>query len=1102
MRTVDKPVTNAHNSVSFTIDQLRRGISFRNISSIINELKQTATNFTISTMDKEPIIDIGEASTIDRPKSNKQALTLPKSPGDIVHADILFGSGTAIGGAKYALFLVDRATRHKYIYPIRSLKQDITPTLQKFFLDLGRTPKLFRTDFDHKLMGSAVEKLLTQHNCRLESAPPELQNQNGICERNWRSILVMARSWLASSLLPNSFWWFALKRATEVSNYIPLRVDGKITTPHQLVYGQKVDLRNIFPMFSVAYTSYKSAHSYDNQTVRTIVVGRSDHTNTLLFYHPSTKKILTSARYKLDERLAAGPTFNLQYDGGMHFSKYCDYNAQIQPPTFAPSTTVYVKHNNSYIEAEVITIPMNEQQPYTVQYKDGSLHQHTEQDLTPHNPLQMPHHDNPTIRNLPLWVKHNSKCTLFLNKMKRPRQGYLIHNNKHWQFRPGHALTNKPIDLPDLEQQIYDLIETSQLFKGHLPFPKVIQARQSSNFSSAFARHISAKGLTSLDVPTLLQHKHLNPNDKAIWDSAYAEEYYGLKDLPAWTSITEQEFKRMRHKYKAILPTMAISCIKFDEHGQPKRTKYRIVVLGNLDPYSWSKSDCYSPVMSLLELRLLTALAVKKRRVLKNGDVKQAFCQAKLPPGETYVLTPPPGCPLTPPKTLWLLNRTLYGLKRSPRHWYDKACQILKKIGLKQCPNAPCLFHGHILPGKPPIYLGLYVDDFVYFSEDDTVERYFEDKISQEIKVEFMGQVSYFLGIRFQWRQTDNNVKVHLSQEAFADNLIQQAGLHHISTTTNTTPYKSGAPVDTIKPTNLLPQEKARIESELRSYVGSLLWLSQGTRPDLATITSLLAQHQNNPSPKHIDYAKYAIKYIKGTKTHGIQFSSDTDIKILSFLHFPISSTKISALTDANWGPQDQSVPKPYSKPETLETFKSRSISGHIINLHGPIHWSSKRQRITARSSAEAEVYATDECVRDILYLRNVLKDLNLLQDTMNTKTEIYNDNMACVLWSSNRTTKGMRHIQIRENATKENAHLLDIKHISGKINPADILSKEDKDPIHFTTIRDRLVPKPFPPLDASSGLNTSMVNITDSTDKISNSPNEISTPPNEQFDS
>ena len=62
-----------------------------------------------------------------------------------------------------------------------------------------------------------------------------------------------------------------------------------------------------------------------------------------------------------------------------------------------------------------------------------------------------------------------------------------------------------------------------------------------------------------------------------------------------------------------------------------------------------------------------------------------------------------------------------------------------------------------------------------------------------------------------------------------------------------------------------------------------------------------------------------------------------------------------------------------------------------------------------------------------------------------------------------------MCHIQIQENATKENTHLLDIKHISGKINPADILSKEDKDPIHFTTIRDKLVPKPFPPLDASS---------------------------------
>jgi hypothetical protein len=36
---------------------------------------------------------------------------------------------------------------------------------------------------------------------------------------------------------------------------------------------------------------------------------------------------------------------------------------------------------------------------------------------------------------------------------------------------------------------------------------------------------------------------------------------------------------------------MAISKIKPDENGSPDHAKYRIVVLGNLDPHDWSNSD-------------------------------------------------------------------------------------------------------------------------------------------------------------------------------------------------------------------------------------------------------------------------------------------------------------------------------------------------------------------------------------------------------------------------------------------------------------------------------------------------------------------------------
>jgi len=127
----------------------------------------------------------------------------------------------------------------------------------------------------------------------------------------------------------------------------------------------------------------------------------------------------------------------------------------------------------------------------------------------------------------------------------------------------------------------------------------------------------------------------------------YKEEFDGLANLPAWITITQEHYNKMGTMYKTILPTMAMSTIKYDEHGHPKRAKYRIVALGNLYKYKWTKSDCYAPVMNLLGLRLLTALSIRLKRKLKSGDVKQAFVQALLPDDEQCVPQPPVGCPIS-----------------------------------------------------------------------------------------------------------------------------------------------------------------------------------------------------------------------------------------------------------------------------------------------------------------------------------------------------------------------------------------------------------------------------------------------------------------------
>jgi hypothetical protein len=364
---------------------------------------------------------------------------------------------------------------------------------------------------------------------------------------------------------------------------------------------------------------------------------------------------------------------------------------------------------------------------------------------------------------------------------------------------------------------------------------------------------------------------------------------------------------------------------------------------------------------------------------------------------------------------------------------------------------------GTLLPGQPPIYVGIYVDGIIYFSASDDVERKFESLLSTIGDVDFMGQVSHFLGIEFTWKQLPGgHLSVSLTQQSFLDQLLVSLNIFIDSSSSYTSPYKANCHIDSIPYQDMSQDARDSLRVKYQSLVGSLNWLAHTTQPDISTSVSLLAQHQSTPSQGHYDAALYVAKYLATTRMLGIYFTS-TRLPILeSFLHFPVTPPLLS-MSDANWGPQDASQVK---NSQDLPLFVSRSMSAFYIDLFGPLHWMSKRQTVTAGSSAKAEIYATDECVKFLLELSQLFEFLDIRDTFMPATNTIYNDNNACINWSKKCTTKGLRHIQMRENRVRENVSNLfvDIKHVSGKTNLADLFTKEMKDTSHFVALRDLMM--------------------------------------------
>jgi hypothetical protein len=100
------------------------------------------------------------------------------------------------------------------------------------------------------------------------------------------------------------------------------------------------------------------------------------------------------------------------------------------------------------------------------------------------------------------------------------------------------------------------------------------------------------------------------------------------------------------------------------------------------------------------------------------------------------------------------------------------------------------------------------------------------------------------------------------------------------------------------------------------------------------------------------------------------------------------------------------------------------------------------------------------------LELAQILEFLEVRDLFMPGTTVVYNDNTACINWSKRSTTKGLHHIQMRKNMVREQVenHFVSVTHIGGKMNLADLFTKEMRDTTHFVELRDLIMrPRSIP---------------------------------------
>ena len=233
---------------------------------------------------------------------------------------------------------------------------------------------------------------------------------------------------------------------------------------------------------------------------------------------------------------------------------------------------------------------------------------------------------------------------------------------------------------------------------------------------------------------------------------SYKEEKQGLTNHEVYKKIPRNQYISLRRasKIPKAIPSMCVLVVKNNKDGKTLCAECEIVVLGNVEDRLYQKSQCYAPVLKYSSLRLLTAKSVGDKRIIQQSDCKNAFCNTTLLDDGFTVIQPTIGYLDFQKDEYWLLKKTLYVLRRSPHDWYNIIKRILLNMGLKASTHDSCLLsgildkptsHNTISEDQSQLHVGLYVENFIFYSSDPSQEALFQTLIQEHIQVDFMGYV-------------------------------------------------------------------------------------------------------------------------------------------------------------------------------------------------------------------------------------------------------------------------------------------------------------------------------------------------------------------------
>ncbi|SCZ88451.1 BZ3500_MvSof-1268-A1-R1_Chr2-1g04419 [Microbotryum saponariae] len=457
------------------------------------------------------------------------------------------------------------------------------------------------------------------------------------------------------------------------------------------------------------------------------------------------------------------------------------------------------------------------------------------------------------------------------------------------------------------------------------------------------------------------------------WRLAAHDEFDSLsRDFSAFTPIDQS----LVPDDAKIIGSRFVFRTKRDQFGKIKSYKGRLVTRGDSQRSGIDFDETFAP-----------------------ADIDKAYLHGKL--DKPLYMRVPEGIAL--PGKVLQLHRSLYGLRQAGRIWNDEIDSTLLGLGYVATESDHCVYIKTV--GDVHHYIALYVDDLLMIGPSlPEIERTLQG-LERCYGVKRLGEVEYVLGIQIR-RSSDGSIT--LSQEQCLKDILARFGMSNAHPVA--TPMKSDLHLEI----EINPAPFADRTRYLQA-IGSLMYASTGTRPDLAYAVGYLARFSQSPSEAAWGAVKHAFRYRAGTLSHGLRYSRGDPAPVIGY-------------SDCNWG---------------ACVLSSKSTMGYaFLYAGGAISWSSRLQSRVADSTCDAEYLALSHAGKEAIFLRQLFGELGL---PSSAPTLVLGDNQGANALTKNPVFHARtRHIRLREHFVRDMVALGDIavQYINTADMTADIFTK------------------------------------------------------------